>query len=307
MLPNYLQQHPQETYKGIVDIVKGIFDGQGLILTGSAKQIIDGTDTEVQTKRPAHYIGPEGEAMAMVPLLRDIDLLVVSRPRQILTSSYFSDKAKAIGDRLPLEQRMLLDLTVATPDLFRALESLGTSSAEYEEAQKNGDLGHLIELRSYRMSIVNGLLYRAGFMYAPSNNSFVNCSQLPVANLLHGHTTAIAAGMGYEVLSNPGSLADKVIEAAKRAYTPEEIEESNAEAKAMKGLKNSEIEVNINPPHIQIFLLLARAEGFNRKEAELGRKVRGLWDRGLDTKQIDELKHLLKGKNPQLYGILYRQ
>ncbi len=307
MLPDYSQQHPQETYKGIVDIVKGIFDGQGLILTGSAKQIIDGTDTGVQTKRPAHYTGPEGEAMAMVPLLRDIDLLVVSHPEQILTSSYFSDKAKAIGDRLPLEQRLLLDLAVATPDLFHALESLGTSSAEYETAQKKEDIASLIELRSYRLSIMNGLLYRAGFMYVPSNNLFVNCSQSPVTNLLHGHTTAIAAGMGYEVLSNLGSLADKVIEAAKRAYTPEEIEESNAEAEAMKRLKNSEIEGNINPLHIQIFLLLARAKGFNRKEAELGRKVRGLWDQKLNNKQIDELKHLLEEENPQLYDILYGQ
>lgn len=299
-----LGYNPKEAYGEIIDKVGSIFRDDGLILTGSSIGILNGSSDDLTTHRLV-YVGQVGRYFIQ-PWNKDIDLMVVSHTRLHERPDYFAEKAKALESEFNDNQRQLLDIVVSDPFIFNILEELGEVAQEFEKAHSEENSRALAEIRNYRNEIINGDLNKVGYLFAPLNiQPFVHCPDVPSGNQLHTHTTSLAAGNDYMVFGNK-ELSDKVAEASKSSYIPEELGETAFSAEAYAKLKKSN--VGTIPEDIyQVFLMLARHEGFRRAEIDLGRKVVGFWDIAYGEHNVQGFKRIIEIEYQELFNMIYDQ
>ena len=299
-----ISENPKEAYKGIIDTVTGIFKPDGVILTGSTVGILDRHTTDFQTVRWGLYKpfdGSEGHYIR-ISSPRDIDLMVIRPEGSPVTQEYLDEKAASLEKNLSPDDRGLLDLAIADGTLMPILEVLGDLAVQYESAQTATDANALVEIRNQRTQVIGRYLTAAASMYSPlADPVFVNGNKLPSSQSLYGHTTAIADGLDYKVLSNP-ELSEKIAEASKKAYLPEELSETKTEQRAVKSLSSTEI-TRMSEPHRELFMMFARHIGFEKGEEQ--RNVKGLWDPNLSENDIEEMKDIFKKMAPELFRMLY--
>ena len=99
-------------------------------------------------------------------------------------------------------------------------------------------------------------------------------------------------------------LSDRVVESSKSAYIPEELGEVEYSSEVYSKLKESN--VGTMPEDIyQIFMMLARHEGFRRAEIKQGRKAVGLWDPAYGEHNVQGFKTIFKSEYPKLLDMIY--
>ena len=299
-----LKGTPREVYGGIVNLVEGIFKDDSLILTGSAVGILNGSSNDVNTNRMAYLEGPQGVQNYIRPSSKDINLMIVSHTGLDRRPDYFAEKAIAMEDELNEDQKKLLNISIADPYILAVLGELSTLAEEFEKAHSEGNLRELTEIRNIRSIIINGILNQIGYLYTPlSTQPFVHGPDLPYFHYLHRHTSSLATGRDYAVFGNQ-DLSDRVIEASKVAYIPEELGELNFSGDAYKKLKESGI-TTISQEIYEVFNFLARHEGFRRAEIKQSRKVKGLWDPTFGEHNIQEIKDKFQSEYPKLLDMIY--
>jgi len=299
---NQLGTSPGEAYGGIVKLVEDIFKDDGLILTGSAVGIIDGSSKDTTTHRIVYNGNFRKYYIQSAP--KDIDLLVVSNTRLDERPDYFIEKAEVMEKEIDKNQRILLDIAIADPYILTILGGLSNEVKNFEKAHSEENLGKLTEIRNYRDKIINVALNQIGYLFAPLNpQRFLHCLELPSGNQLHSHTSSLAEGNDYTIFGNR-ELSKQVVEASKSAYIPEELGESSFSSEVYGKLKRSNVH-EIREEEYGVFMMLARHEGFRRAEIKEGRKVVGLWDSGFSEETMENIKTFFKSEYSELFDIIY--
>ncbi len=292
----------QERYNAILNAVRDVFSADGVILTGSAVDVISGETQEFQSRRFGFYTDGKKSAYLIQPSHKDLDLLVATDVAPEKMPSYLSEQAKKLQQNLSQEDRSLLDLDVCDSYLLKALGRLRELAEYYESAQLKGTRALVSDARISRISVVNTDLMRTGNLYYEPDGTFINCCNLPLGNAPYNHTTSLASGRRRLWVNNQ-KACEKVLQASQLAYVLEDLAEKRMEADAQRKLKTSGVEI-IHPIIMDIFMILAREHGFRKSEEKQNRRVKGMWDPNLADDFAQQAMDYLQRENNALYSIL---